>query len=91
MRYSRFVGPATTVQVHCSAGPRLEVRTEGQAIAELGHRVASLVLTQEQWNLLHTNSPRVCISGFYGTGVCVCRRPARVCVFVYVWVQSSYR
>jgi hypothetical protein len=62
------VGPTTTVQVHCSAGPRLEVRTEGQAIAELGRRVANLVLTQEQWNLLHTNSPRVCITGFFGTG-----------------------
>jgi hypothetical protein len=34
----------------------------------LGRRVASLVLTQEQWNLLHTNSPRVCISGVFGTG-----------------------
>ncbi|KAL8612756.1 hypothetical protein ACOMHN_033755 [Nucella lapillus] len=66
----RFVGPATTVSVHCNARPRLtvEVRTEGEAVAELGLRLARLVLTPEQVDLLQRAPPRAYLTGPPGTG-----------------------
>ncbi|XP_076461144.1 uncharacterized protein LOC143293786 isoform X2 [Babylonia areolata] len=66
----RFVGPATTVSVHCAATPRLtvEVRTQGEAVAELGSRLARLVLTPEQTDLLTRAPPLVFLTGPPGTG-----------------------
>ena len=55
--FFRFVGPATSVHVHCPIPPRLEVRTVGQAVSELGSRLALLVLTPQQLDLL--TAPRV--------------------------------
>ncbi|KAK7106745.1 uncharacterized protein [Littorina saxatilis] len=65
---ARFVGPATTVSVPCYNNVRVEVRTAGQAVAELGRRLALLVLTLQQLGLLNRDPPRVCISGAPGTG-----------------------
>ncbi|XP_070210200.1 uncharacterized protein [Littorina saxatilis] len=65
---ARFVGPATTVSVPCYNGVRVEVRTAGQAVAELGRRLARLVLTLQQLDLMNRDPPRVCITGPPGTG-----------------------
>ena len=73
----RFVGPATKVRVHCPISPRVkvprvEVRTEGEAVSELGQRLAYLVLTQQQLHLMSGKKPRVCITGPPGTGKTIC-------------------
>ena len=68
----RFVGPATKVRVHCPIPPRVEVRTEGEAVSELGHRLAYLVLTQQQLDLMSCEKKRVCITGPPGTGKTIC-------------------
>ncbi|XP_070207989.1 uncharacterized protein [Littorina saxatilis] len=65
---SRCVGPATSVNVHCNIPPRVEVRTKGEAVSELGRRLALLVLTLQQLDLLNRAPPRVCITGPPGTG-----------------------
>ncbi|XP_070201236.1 uncharacterized protein [Littorina saxatilis] len=65
---ARFVGPATTVSVPCYNGVRVEVRTAGQAVAELGRRLALLVLTLQQLGLMNRDPPLVYITGAPGTG-----------------------
>ncbi|KAK7094259.1 hypothetical protein V1264_007903 [Littorina saxatilis] len=65
---ARFVGPATTVSVPCYNGVRVEVRTAGQAVAELGRRLALLVLTLQQLDLMNRDPPRICLTGPPGTG-----------------------
>ncbi|XP_070199041.1 uncharacterized protein [Littorina saxatilis] len=65
---ARFVGPATTVSVPCYNGVRVEVRTAGQAVAELGRRLALLVLTLQQLDLMNRDPPLVYITGAPGTG-----------------------
>ncbi|KAK7094229.1 hypothetical protein V1264_007878 [Littorina saxatilis] len=65
---ARFVGPATSVTVHCNIPPRVEVRTSADAVAELGRRLALLVLTLQQLDLMNRDPQRVCISGPPGTG-----------------------
>ncbi|XP_070183023.1 uncharacterized protein [Littorina saxatilis] len=65
---ARFVGPATTVSVPCYNGVRVEVRTAGQAVAELGWRLALLVLTMQQLDLLNRDPRLVCLAGLPGTG-----------------------
>ncbi|XP_070202906.1 uncharacterized protein [Littorina saxatilis] len=65
---ARFVGPATTVSVPCYNNVRVEVRTAGQAVAELGRRLALLVLTLQQLGLMNRDPPLVCITGAPGTG-----------------------
>ncbi|XP_070200866.1 uncharacterized protein [Littorina saxatilis] len=65
---ARFVGPATTVSVPCYNGVRVEVRTTGQAVAELGRRLALLVLTLQQLDLMNRDPPLVYITGAPGTG-----------------------
>ncbi|KAK7094320.1 uncharacterized protein [Littorina saxatilis] len=65
---ARFVGPATTVSVPCYNGVRVEVRTAGQAVAELGRRLALLVLTLHQLDLLNRDPRLVCLTGPPGTG-----------------------
>ncbi|XP_070199091.1 uncharacterized protein [Littorina saxatilis] len=65
---ARFVGPATTVSVPCYNGVRVEVRTTGQAVAELGRRLALLVLTLQQLGLMNRDPPLVYITGAPGTG-----------------------
>ncbi|XP_076457508.1 uncharacterized protein LOC143291506 [Babylonia areolata] len=66
----RFVGPATCVSVHYAATPRLtvEVRTQGEAVSELGSRLARLVLTPEQTDLLTRAPPLAYLTGLPGTG-----------------------
>lgn len=66
---ARFVGPASTVAVHSYTKVRVEVRTAGQALAELGQRLALLVLTLQQVDLMNRDPPRVCITGPPGTGL----------------------
>lgn len=68
MHCSRFCGPATTVDIFCITVPRLELRTEGQAVSETGERVARLVLFPEQVELLNLSPLRVFLSGPPGTG-----------------------
>ncbi|XP_070203697.1 uncharacterized protein [Littorina saxatilis] len=65
---ARFVGQATTVSVPCFNNVRVEVRTAGQAVAELGRRLALLVLTLQQLGLMNRDPPQVCITGAPGTG-----------------------
>ncbi|XP_070208129.1 uncharacterized protein [Littorina saxatilis] len=65
---ARFVGPATTVSVPCYNGVRVEVRTAGQAVAELGRRLALLVLTLQQLDLMNRNPRLVYLTGPPGTG-----------------------
>ncbi|XP_070203630.1 uncharacterized protein [Littorina saxatilis] len=65
---ARFIGPATTVSVPCYNGVRVEVRTAGQAVVELGRRLALLVLTLQQLDLMSRDPPLVCITGAPGTG-----------------------
>ncbi|KAK7489347.1 hypothetical protein BaRGS_00019455 [Batillaria attramentaria] len=65
---TRFAGPATTVEIHCVVPPRLEVRTEGEAVSEVGERIARLVLTQHQLEIFHQKDPLVCMTGAPGTG-----------------------
>ncbi|XP_070202895.1 uncharacterized protein [Littorina saxatilis] len=65
---ARFVGPATTVSVPCYNGVRVEVRTAGQAVVELGRRLALLVLTLQQLGLMNRDPPLVYITGAPGTG-----------------------
>ena len=70
----RFVGPATTVRVHCSTDPRrsVEVRTAGDAVAELGRALACLVLTSHQCDIMHRSPHRVMLTGPPGTGMKPC-------------------
>ncbi|XP_070208368.1 uncharacterized protein [Littorina saxatilis] len=63
-----FVGPASTVDVQCNVSPRVEVRTKGQLVAELGWRLAQLILTLEQLDLMNRDPKLVCITGPPGTG-----------------------
>ncbi|XP_070209383.1 uncharacterized protein [Littorina saxatilis] len=65
---ARFVGPASTVNVQCNFSPRVEVRTKGQLVAELGWRLAHLILTLEQLDLMNRDPNLVCITGPPGTG-----------------------
>ena len=67
--YHRFVGPATSVKVHCSVPPRVEVRTIGEAVAELGRKLAYLVLTRQQLDLMLRSPPLVFLVGPPGTGI----------------------
>ena len=66
----RLVGPATTVRVQCSVRPRVRVavRTEAEAVAELGWRLALLVLTVQQLDLMTRAPPRIFLAGPPGTG-----------------------
>ncbi|XP_070206773.1 uncharacterized protein [Littorina saxatilis] len=65
---ARFVGPATTVDIHCNTAPRVEVRTEGEAVSELGRRLAHLVLTYQQLDILLRGPDVLWLSGPPGTG-----------------------
>lgn len=66
---SRFCGPATTVEIFCLHSPRLELRTQGDAIAEVGDRMTKIVLLPEQVNLLNDNTKsQVFLAGPPGTG-----------------------
>ncbi|KAK7088785.1 uncharacterized protein [Littorina saxatilis] len=71
---ARFVGPATTVSIHWSvsscfnAKQKVEVRTEGEAVAELSRRLEPLVLTPQQIGLMAKNPALVCLTGPPGTG-----------------------
>ena len=67
--FDRFVGPATAVNVHCSVPPRVEVRTVGEAVAELGRRLACLVLIPQQLDLMHRSPPLAYLTGPPGTGM----------------------
>ena len=67
--YHRFVGPATSINVYCNVPPRVEVRTLGEAVAELGRRLACLVLTLQQLDLMQRSPPRVYLTGPPGTGI----------------------
>ena len=62
------MGPATAVHVHCNVPPRVQVRTEGQAVAEHGRRQACLVMTPGQLDLMDRSPPRVFLTGPPGTG-----------------------
>lgn len=66
--FERICGPATTVDVYCVNAPRLELRTEGEAIAEAGQRMVRLQLYPEQFGLVHERKSRVCLTGPPGTG-----------------------
>ena len=70
VRGHRLVGPATAVRVQCSVRPRVRVaiRTEAEAVAELGWRLALLVLTVQQLDLMTRAPPRVFLAGPPGTG-----------------------
>ena len=46
----------------------MEVRTDGEAVSELGRRLARLVLTPRQLDLTRRAPPRVCITGPPGVG-----------------------
>nr|KAG5712048.1 hypothetical protein BaRGS_020774 [Batillaria attramentaria] len=65
---ARFCGPATSVTVFCPEPPRLELRTEGEAVSEVGRRLAHIVLTLQQVDLLHRAERLVCVTGPPGTG-----------------------
>nr|KAG5688043.1 hypothetical protein BaRGS_003589 [Batillaria attramentaria] len=67
---ARIVGPATSICVHCVTPPRVEVRTLGEAVSELGDRLARVVLTPQQLDLLNRapGLPIVCLVGPPGTG-----------------------
>nr|KAG5688058.1 hypothetical protein BaRGS_017812 [Batillaria attramentaria] len=65
---SRLAGPATTVSVHCVVPPRVEVRTEGEAVSEVGERMARVVLTPRQVGLVSRPQRMVCLTGPPGTG-----------------------
>ncbi|XP_076447269.1 uncharacterized protein LOC143284478 isoform X2 [Babylonia areolata] len=65
---ARFAGPATSVTVQCSVPPRLQIRTQGDAVSFLGETFARLVLTPEQVGLLNRAPRRVYIKGPPGTG-----------------------
>lgn len=67
--YHRFVGPATSINVHYNFPPRVEVRVAGEAVAELGRRLAYLVLTLQQLDLMQRSPPRVFLAGPPGTGI----------------------
>ena len=69
LSYDRFVGPATSVDVHCSVPPRVEVRTVGEAVAELGRRLSYLVLIPQQLDLMQRSPPLVFLTGPPGTGM----------------------
>ena len=64
----RFAGPATTITVHCPVPPRVQVRTLGEAVSEIGERLARLVLTPGQLDILTRAPDMVCLSGPPGTG-----------------------
>ncbi|KAL8560829.1 hypothetical protein ACOMHN_032941 [Nucella lapillus] len=66
---ARFCGPASTVQVHCVRPPRLEFRTLGHAVQEVGERMVEFVLFPEQLALLQElDEECVYLSGPPGTG-----------------------
>ncbi|XP_025115937.1 uncharacterized protein LOC112577155 isoform X2 [Pomacea canaliculata] len=65
---ARFCGPATTIRVHCSSSPLMEVRNRGDGVSEVGNRLRKLVLTPQQIDLLVTAPSRVFLSGPCGTG-----------------------
>ena len=67
----RFVGLASTVSVPSLSGARLAVRTMGEALAEDSVRLARLVLTPAQLNILLKNGRLVFITGPPGTGDCL--------------------
>ena len=48
----RFCGPATSVDVYTPTRPRLQIRTEAEAVAEAGLRFSRLALTPDQVSLL---------------------------------------
>lgn len=58
---ARFCGPASTVQVHCVKTPRLEFRTLGHAVHEVGERMVEFVLFPQQLALLEVRT--VCVAG----------------------------
>ena len=64
----RLAGPATTVTVHCPVPPRVEVRTLWEAVSEIGERLARLVLTPGQLDILTRAPDMVCLVGPPGTG-----------------------
>ncbi|XP_025092362.1 uncharacterized protein LOC112562948 isoform X2 [Pomacea canaliculata] len=66
--WSRFCGPATTIEVHTVLKPRVEVRTMGGGVAETGERLARLTLTPRQVDLLSRAPPLVYLTGPPGTG-----------------------
>lgn len=70
MSSPRFCGPATTISVACVTSPRVQVqvRTEGQAVSEMGRRQAMLTLTPDQVSLLSAPPCRVFLAGPPGTG-----------------------
>ncbi|PVD36608.1 hypothetical protein C0Q70_03593 [Pomacea canaliculata] len=49
---ARFAGPATTVTVHCTQRPRVEIRTLGEAVSELGERLSRLVVRRSRFSLI---------------------------------------
>ena len=63
------MGPATSVSVHCDIPPRVEVRTVGEAVSELGRQLARLVLTPQQLDLMQRDPPLVFLNGPPGTGM----------------------
>ncbi|KAL8614991.1 hypothetical protein ACOMHN_051852 [Nucella lapillus] len=65
---ARFVGPATTVRVHCVTEPRVQLRTKSEAISEVGHRLTTLSLYPQQLYLLQSGGLRVFLHGPPGTG-----------------------
>ena len=67
--YHRFVGPATSINVHCNITPRVAVRTEEEAVSELGRQLACLVLTPQQLDLMQRDPPLVYLTGPPGTGM----------------------
>ncbi|XP_025104843.1 uncharacterized protein LOC112570549 [Pomacea canaliculata] len=65
----RICGLMSIVSVWTQTTPRVEVRTTGQAVSEVGRRVADIVLLPEQAALLaDTSCNRVCLTGPMGSG-----------------------
>ncbi|XP_070206328.1 uncharacterized protein [Littorina saxatilis] len=65
---TKLVGPATTITVQSDSRPRNEVRTAGEAAAELARRLVTFVLTLEQVGLMDRNPRLICLTGPPGTG-----------------------
>ena len=73
---ARFVGPATSIRVHCSNCPALAtdearddgVRTRGQGVVETSYRFTRVVLHPEQLKLLNKPPHEVGLVGPAGTG-----------------------
>ena len=62
------MGPATTVSVHYTVTPPVEVRPVGQAISQLGRRLAYLVLTYQQLDLMQRLPPLAFLTGHMPMG-----------------------